>query len=146
MHTVLCLKWITSKDLLYSTGNSAQRSAAAWREAEVWGEMDACICMTESFHSSLETITTLFVNQLYPNRGFPSGPGKEPACNEGDTRDVSSIPRLGRSPGGGHGNSLQYSFWGNAMDRGAWWATLHGVIKESDMTKVTEQQQQHIPI
>ena len=38
------------------------------------GEMDACVCMTESFHSSLETITTLFVNQLYPNRGFPSGP------------------------------------------------------------------------
>ena len=36
--------------------------------------MDACVCMTESFHSSLETITTLFVNQLYPNRGFPSGP------------------------------------------------------------------------
>ena len=39
------------------------------------------------------------------------------------------IPGLGRSPGGGHGNPLQYSCLENPMDRGAWWATVHGVIK-----------------
>ena len=43
-------------------------------------------------------------------------------------RNAGSIPGLERSPGGGHGNPLQYSCLGNPMDRGAWWATVHGVI------------------
>ena len=52
--------------------------------------------------------------------------GKESACNAGDT---DSISKLGRSPGGGHGNSLQYSYLENPMDRGAWQPTVHGVPK-----------------
>ena len=51
---------------------------------------------------------------------------KESACNVGD---LGLIPGLGRSPGGGHGNPLQYSFLENPMDRGAWWTTVHGVTK-----------------
>ena len=59
--------------------------------------------------------------------GFPDGSdGKEPACNEGDQ---GSIPGLGRSPGGGHGDPLQYSCLENPMDRGAWQATVSGVAK-----------------
>ena len=50
-------------------------------------------------------------------------------ANTGDIRDVGSIPGSGRSPGGGHGNPLQYSCLENAMDRGAWRATVHGVAK-----------------
>ena len=50
-------------------------------------------------------------------------------ANEGDIRDIGLIPGLGRSPGGGHGNPLQYSCLGNPMDRGAWWATVYGVAK-----------------
>ena len=45
--------------------------------------------------------------------------------------DPGSIPGLGISPGGGHGNPLQYSCLENPMDRGAWQATVHGVEKES---------------
>ena len=60
--------------------------------------------------------------------------GKESACNAGDTGDVGSIPGLGRSPGEGNGNPLQYSCLGNPMDRGAWQATLHGAT-ESDTTE-----------
>ena len=56
--------------------------------------------------------------------------GKESTCNAGD---MGTIPRLGRSPGEGNGNSLQYSCLGNPMDRGAWQATVHGVA-ESDIT------------
>ena len=57
--------------------------------------------------------------------GFPAGSeGKEPACRAGD---LGLIPELGRSPGGGNGNPLQYSCLENSMDRGAWWATVHGV-------------------
>ena len=59
--------------------------------------------------------------------GFPSGSeGKEFACNVGDP---SSIPGLGRSFGEGNGNPLQYSCLENSMDRGAWQATVHGVVK-----------------
>ena len=50
-------------------------------------------------------------------------------ANAGDIRDVGLIPGSGRSPGGGNGNPLQYSCLGNPMDRGAWWATVHGVAK-----------------
>ena len=54
---------------------------------------------------------------------------KQPAANSGDTRDVGSISALGRSPGGGHGNSLQYSFLENPVDTGAWRAVAHRVAK-----------------
>ena len=52
-----------------------------------------------------------------------------PPANAGDTGDVGSIPGSGRAPGVGNGNSLQYSFLGNSMDREAWWATVHGMAK-----------------
>ena len=52
--------------------------------------------------------------------------GKESACSAGD---LGSIPGLGRSSGGGHGNPLQYSCLENSMDGGALWATVHGVAK-----------------
>ena len=55
--------------------------------------------------------------------------GKESACNAGDAGDPGSIPGSGRSPGGGHGNPLQYSCLENPMDRKAWQATVHGVAK-----------------
>ena len=58
--------------------------------------------------------------------GFPWGwVGKEPACNTKDGRDMGLIPGSGRSPGGGHSNSLQYSCLENPMDRGAQWTTVH---------------------
>ena len=50
---------------------------------------------------------------------------KESTCNAGDTGVTGSIPGLGRSPGGGNGNLLQYSCLENSMDRGAWWAIVH---------------------
>ena len=62
-----------------------------------------------------------------PTMGFPSGSvGKESACNAGDP---GLIPGLGKSPGEGNGNPLQCSCLENSLDRGAWWATVHGVAK-----------------
>ena len=52
---------------------------------------------------------------------------KNPPANVGDIRDAGLIPGSGRSPGGGHGHLLQYSCLENRMDRGGWWATVHGV-------------------
>ena len=57
-------------------------------------------------------------------------------ANAGDMRDAGSIPGLGRSTGGGHGNLLQYSCLENSTDRGAWQATVHG-ITELDTTEAT---------
>ena len=50
-------------------------------------------------------------------------------ANAGDAEDTGSIPGSGRSSGGGHGNPIKYSCLGNPMDRGAWWAMVHGVAK-----------------
>ena len=61
------------------------------------------------------------------NMDFPGGSdSKGTACN---VVDPGSIPELGRSPGVGHGNPLQYSCLENSLDRGAWWATVQGVTK-----------------
>ena len=73
--------------------------------------------------------------------GFPGGKElgcpvvKNPPANEGDVRDAGSIPGSGRSPGGEHGNPLQYSCPENPMERGAWWATVHGATKSQTEMK-----------
>ena len=63
-------------------------------------------------------------------QGFPGDTVvKNTPTNAGRARDSGSIPGLGRSPGTGNGNPLLYSCLENQMDRGAWWATVHGVAK-----------------
>ena len=62
--------------------------------------------------------------------GFPgSTVVKNPSANAGDARDTVSIPGSGGSPGIENGNPLQYPSLENSIDRGAWWATVHGVSK-----------------
>ena len=61
---------------------------------------------------------------------------KNMPADAGDIRDAGSVPGLGGSPGGGHGNTLQYSCLDNPMVRGAWWAILHG-IADLDTTEVS---------
>ena len=63
--------------------------------------------------------------------------GKEYAFNAGDAEDMDLIPGLGRSLEGGHGNPFQDPCLENPMDRGAWWAKVHGVA-ESGATETTE--------
>ena len=70
---------------------------------------------------------------------------KNPPANAGDTRDLDSVPGLGRSPGGGHGNPLRYSYLESPMDRGAWWATVDRVA-ESDTTEATQHTHMHISL
>ena len=77
-------------------------------------------------------------------RGFPGGSdGKKSACDVGEQ---GSIAGLGRSPGEGHGNPLQYSCLENSMDRGAWWATVHGVTKSQTLKKrkIEERERKHV--
>ena len=60
---------------------------------------------------------------------------KKLPANAGDIKDAGLIPGLGRSPGGEHGNPLQYSCLKNHIDRGAWWATVHRVTKNQTRLK-----------
>ena len=70
-------------------------------------------------------------------RGFPGGSVvKNPLASAGD---MGAVPRWGRSPRAGNGNPLQNSCLGNPMDREAWWATVHAVIKESDFATKPQQ-------
>ena len=72
----------------------------------------------------------------YVKNGFPWWlSGKESTYDAGATEDVGLIPGLARTPRGGHGNPLQYSFLENPLDRGARWATVHGVAKSQTRLK-----------
>ena len=78
------------------------------------------------FPLATDQVQVSYLSMLKPF-DFPAGSdGKESACNVGD---LGSIPGLGRSPGEGNGSPLQYSCLVNSMDRGVWWATVHGVRK-----------------
>ena len=73
-------------------------------------------------------------NQI--NQGFPGGSMvKNAPANAGASGDMGLIPGLGRSPGGGNGNSLQYSSLENPIDREVWWATVHRVAKSQTQLK-----------
>ena len=74
---------------------------------------------------------------LYKVWGFPGGAnGKESTCQCRRCWDTGLIPGSGRSPGGGHGNPLQYSCLENPMDWVAWQATVHGVAKSQTWLKL----------
>ena len=78
-------------------------------------------------------LTQYFQKSKEITAGYEGSPdasvGKESACNAGDTGDTVSISGLGRSPGGGNGNPLQYSSLENLMDRGAWQAAVQRITK-----------------
>ena len=82
-------------------------------------------------------IATVSLVNMHPLTELPPWlSGKEPACNAGDTDDVGSIPGLGRSPGRGHGNPLQYSCLENPMDRGVWRATVHRLARSCRLKRL----------
>ena len=103
------------------------------RETE-WGVLSLCGAISKCSRLSTERLevwaqlgTTALGIFLVPSLRVCSGSdGKVSAHNEGD---LGLIPELGRSPGEGNGNPVQYSCLKNPMDRGAWWATVHGVAK-----------------
>ena len=82
----------------------------------------------------MEKVTPAFI--FSSSMGLPQRlSGKEFTCNAGDGVDTGSIPGWGRTPGGGHGNPLQYSCLENARARGAWWAVVYGVAQSQTRLK-----------
>ena len=88
--------------------------------------VQGCLLQHHSLKASILQCSFFFLVQL-SHQYMTCTRLLEKSANAGDVRDVSSIPGLIRSPGGGHGNPFQYSHPENSMDKGAWWATVHGV-------------------
>ena len=87
-----------------------------------------CPLLESTFSEKFSLIKDYF--SYYLVLGFPGGSvGKELSFYAGDAGGAGSIPGLGRSPGGGHGNLLQYSCPASPVGRGAWQATLHGATQ-----------------
>ena len=82
-----------------------------------------------------KAVSNVFLYQI--NLGFPGGSVvKNLPANAGAAGDAGSIPGSGRSPGGGQGNPLQHSCLENPMNRGAWWATVHKVVKRQTLFSI----------
>ena len=100
-------------------------SILAWRipmDRGAWWATVRRVAQSQKWLNRLSTHTQ--VNEWV---GFPKQlSGKESTCDAGDSRDVSSIPGSGRSPGEGNGNGLQCSCLENPMNRGAWWLQSRG--------------------
>ena len=89
-------------------------------------DMDPVLMITFNINNLLKTLLGASQKALVV---------KNLPANAGDVRDVDSTPGLGRSPGGGHDNPLQYSCLENPMDRGAWRALVHRVAKSKTQLK-----------
>ena len=107
--------------------------------SETWRSInEVCNLVKEGFEMNMNLrykrgrpitslITKVIIKLLFKIVGLPQWlRGKESTCNAGDP---GPIPESGRSPGEGNGNPLQYSCLRNPMDRGSWWATVHGVTR-----------------
>ena len=126
VYTLLYFKWITSRDLLYSTGSSAQGYVAVWIGGGGWGRNSAYVWLS-SFTVQPETITTLLIRCIWAV--LMAQPAKDPpAMQETQETWVQSLD-WEDSLEEENGNPLQYSCLKNAMDRGAWWATVQRVTK-----------------
>ena len=96
---------------------------------------------SKSAFSTLPPISTFLYSLHEASQVVPVV--KNLPANAGHLRDADSVPGSGRSPGGGHGNLLQYTCLENPVDGGAWWATVHGVTRESDTKEATEHTHTH---
>ena len=117
---------------LHRTAQLLQGRVGWLKRQWVWAQRKlplGCLC-SKHRHSPwlpLHVITAVAVGGIQLPQWLS---GKESACNVGD---AGLILGSGRSPGEGNGNPLQYSCMGNPMDRGSWWATVHGIATELDM-------------
>ena len=121
---------ITNKNLLYNMYQGVlyvpKGTDLVTLRAAVHQIKYTCICFHVGLSQCKHSVSQVLKNPPAKKKK------KESTCNAGD---VSSISGPGRSPGGKHGNPLQYSCQENPMDREAWQATVHGVAKELDMTE-----------
>ena len=89
-----------------------------------------CFVFTEIYLIYIVYICIYIYTHTYIHNDFPGGTMvQDPPANAGDTGVAGLIPELGRSPGVGNGKLVQYSCLDSSIDRGAWWAIVHGVTK-----------------
>ena len=135
---LLCFKVLTHtetksscKELQHSSREETH-SAGGWRDTQLPPGSSKCHAGRDwgSDNGIINTAVWVFPG-VSAVKNLPASAG-----------DLGSIPGSGRSPGEGNGNPVQYSCLGHPMDRGAWWATVHGVQKRAGCNWATDQQQQ----
>ena len=110
-------------DIIFKNAQKSGNDASLWqlRCERISGKRE------EEVYSYFDPFFVVFGCMHFHLRCFPGGSVVKNLC--ANAGDVGSIPDLGRSPGEGNGNLLQYSCLGNLMERGSWWAIVHGVQK-----------------
>ena len=125
--TSLAIQWLglctfTAEGLDLIPGQEIKNPQVAW-----YGQKNTKERYSQTWQLMLWLANTYIIDWSFPCDSIV----RNPPANEGGE---GSIPGSGRSPEEGNGNPLQYSCLGNPMDRGAWWATVHGGRNESDVT------------
>ena len=119
-----------------SQGRGSLVGCSPWgrRVGHDWSNLAAAAAAAHFSFMWFKTISAVICLLTW---GFPGGMvAKNPPVNTGNATAVGSVPGSGRSPGEGSSRILlQYSCQGNPMERGAWWATVHRVAKESDTSE-----------
>ena len=115
----------TSEPSASSVLSSLRERSPGW----IWGVQLQARILCVIFHAWPQAITRLHMAGLRARGLHRWLSGKKPPASVGDARDAVLILGLGRSPGGGNGNPLQYSCWDNLKDRGDWWATVQEITK-----------------
>ena len=120
-----------------SLGNKLQPFLLSSLFPKVWVPRRdlSCQCQVPWLFLTVRLLALLFTHLQSLNGLLRWHSDKESACSARAAGDMGSIPGLGRSPEGGHSNPLQYSCLENPMDRGAWWAPVHGVTKSQSQLK-----------
>ena len=119
----------------------SRQQGTAWKARSEKGDggqmsrMSPVLLGTVSLHVNLHSAFALRAGWRIEPGSQGGSVGKEFACSAGDAGDAGLIPGLGKSPGGGHGNPLQYSCLKNTKNRGAWQATAQKSPKQLDATQ-----------
>ena len=98
-----------------------------------------CLPGSQQFFKKCKKLVIRQLSANTPPLHFSGKVIKNTPANAGDIRDAGSIPASRRSPGGGHGNPLQYSCLENPMDKGTWWVTVHGVLSQTQLKWISMQ-------
>ena len=117
----------TQPKILFAVLPNVVKMEESWGSDSEWQHPSTYVLSSLQLHVSSTNKSARICEIVRASSGLPQWlSDRESTCNAGD---LGTIPGLGRYPGGGHGNPLQYPCLGNPTDRGAWQATVHGVTK-----------------
>ena len=129
--TIICIFYLWQLELNHSLGNLEAKTVSCSEDG--YPNLSTSLTSISIIYKTLQWLWNILLHSRQASQVVLVV--KNLPANTGDIRDEGSTPGLGRSPGRGHGNTLQYSCLGNPMDRGAWQATVYRVSKSQTQMK-----------